>query len=110
MRPSCDTMETANAMDCALEISRRMLTAAGEQDWDGLEKLCTDRDAMVRSALVAPTSQRGAKALVEYLHQLRDINERVVSLAEAARNTCSERMRYLRLGRRARNTYHHLGG
>ena len=102
--------ETAHAMERALEISCKMLTAAHEQDWDGLEKLHTDRDAVLRSALVMPTSQRAAKALIEHIHRIRDINERVASLAEAARDTCGERMRHIRLGRRASTTYQYLGG
>jgi len=110
MSESRNATETANAMERALEISCKMLTAAREQDWDGLEKLRADRDVVLRSVSVTSTSHEAATPLVEQVRKIRDINERIASLVETARDTRGERMRHIRLGRRARNTYHHLGG
>ena len=109
MSESRTANEPARDIEWALEISREMFAAARKHDWDSLEKLRTKRDAVLKSALVTPTSHRIATALVDNVERIRDINERILSLAEEARDTRSERMRNMRLGRRASNTYYHLG-
>ena len=84
-----------------IAISRQMLEAASEGDWVRVEALQVRREARLYqhdSGLLDPT-------LRSELETLRELNERIISLATTEREQRRRQLEKTVVGRRASNAY-----
>ena len=88
-----------------VESGRRMLECAGAGDWESVDALQEQCDALSKDVFAVPPGKREAPAYAAAIRELLDINQAIVELGKNAREICMESVGSLKRSRKAIREY-----
>lgn len=98
-------MDNGDSLDVALAISRRMLEAARNMEWDALPALDEERNRLLRPLFEGPIDPQQAQRLAAVLKQMLGINDQLVTLGRQELDRYAAALKDLGTGRRAVAAY-----
>lgn len=110
MNPELSHIESRCAQ--LLELSRRMLDCAQQEEWIALADIEAQRQLILDSLFPVPAATSvGAGALLDAcIRQVLSIDEKIMALGETSRVAMSRHMATLSRGQRANKAYQANGG
>lgn len=98
-------MTEAFKTDELLNLSRLMLQAAGNQDWDQVQEFETAREKLLAGYDAAAELALGRTYVEASLKEMLDINQRLLECSSQARDDVQGNLETLQRGIKAGNAY-----
>jgi len=99
-------MVEAYKTDELLELSRCMLQAAAEQEWEQVQEFERAREQLLADYDAAADLALGRERLEASLQEILEINRRIVEFSIEARDDIRENLETLQRGIKAGHAYH----
>lgn len=111
MAPSADSANAAAASDPEraarrlLELTREMLDLGQGGDWVLFAQREEERQSLSRAIFATPVPREAAPLVAECIRRVLDLDQELITLAEAHRDKAARAMRDVQRGRQAANVY-----
>jgi len=101
----------STSLNNILDITRDMLYAAENGEWDQLRMLENSRSSMLSSLSIDIAATEHPKAvLINEIESILDLDRRIINLCTTESTSCKLQIRDFKKGRRAIASYHQFLG